>query len=153
MLSDVLSPQTEEGEAPAGSLTVRAREAAAAFELAPLLAHALKHHAAMGDPQTPCAVLLALSRHRFTSSTCYCSNSMVTRFTCYLVQSTTVWNIKKNVIANRVFVFRSDLFPYIDEGTQEHWLLGYIEFLQRHKLWNRATEVSDRGDGHNFSPY
>ncbi|KAJ0176370.1 hypothetical protein K1T71_007549 [Dendrolimus kikuchii] len=36
---------------------------------------------------------------------------------------------------------RSDLFPYIDEGLQEHWLLGYIEFLQRHKLWNVATEV------------
>ncbi|XP_028025577.1 GATOR complex protein WDR24 isoform X4 [Bombyx mandarina] len=36
---------------------------------------------------------------------------------------------------------RSDLFPYIDEGLQEHWLLGYIEFLQKHKLWNVATEV------------
>ncbi|KAJ8722349.1 hypothetical protein PYW08_004751 [Mythimna loreyi] len=36
---------------------------------------------------------------------------------------------------------RSDLFPYIDESLQEHWLLGYIELLQRHKLWNVATEV------------
>ncbi|XP_050555129.1 LOW QUALITY PROTEIN: GATOR complex protein WDR24 [Spodoptera frugiperda] len=36
---------------------------------------------------------------------------------------------------------RSDLFPYIEESLQEHWLLGYIELLQRHKLWNIATEV------------
>ncbi|XP_028169625.1 GATOR complex protein WDR24-like, partial [Ostrinia furnacalis] len=36
---------------------------------------------------------------------------------------------------------RSDLFPYIDESLQEQWLLGYIELLQRHKLWNVATEV------------
>ncbi|XP_049873405.1 GATOR complex protein WDR24 [Pectinophora gossypiella] len=36
---------------------------------------------------------------------------------------------------------RSDLFPYIEEGLQEQWLLGYIELLQRHKLWNVATEV------------
>ncbi|XP_063891924.1 GATOR2 complex protein WDR24 [Helicoverpa armigera] len=36
---------------------------------------------------------------------------------------------------------RSDLFPYIEESLQEHWLLGYIELLQRHKLWNVATEV------------
>lgn len=38
-------------------------------------------------------------------------------------------------------VYRSDLFPYIEESLQEHWLLGYIELLQRHKLWNIATEV------------
>ncbi|CAG9787000.1 unnamed protein product [Diatraea saccharalis] len=36
---------------------------------------------------------------------------------------------------------RNDLFPYIDEGMQENWLLGYIDILQRHKLWNVATEV------------
>ncbi|XP_045773380.1 GATOR complex protein WDR24 [Maniola jurtina] len=36
---------------------------------------------------------------------------------------------------------RNDLFPYIDESLQEQWLLGYIELLQRHKLWNVATEV------------
>ncbi|XP_032517205.2 GATOR2 complex protein WDR24 isoform X1 [Danaus plexippus] len=36
---------------------------------------------------------------------------------------------------------RSDLFPYIDESLQEQWLLGYIELLQRHKLYNAATEV------------
>ncbi|KAL0882789.1 hypothetical protein ABMA27_016337 [Loxostege sticticalis] len=36
---------------------------------------------------------------------------------------------------------RSDLFPYIDESLQEQWLLGYIELLQRHKLWNVANEV------------
>ncbi|XP_068633759.1 GATOR2 complex protein WDR24 [Battus philenor] len=36
---------------------------------------------------------------------------------------------------------RSDIFSYIDEGLQEQWLLGYIELLQRHKLWNVATEV------------
>ncbi|XP_050670198.1 GATOR complex protein WDR24 [Leptidea sinapis] len=36
---------------------------------------------------------------------------------------------------------RSDLFAYIDEATQEQWLLGYIELLQRNKLWNVATEV------------
>ncbi|VVD05395.1 unnamed protein product [Leptidea sinapis] len=38
-------------------------------------------------------------------------------------------------------VSRSDLFAYIDEATQEQWLLGYIELLQRNKLWNVATEV------------
>ncbi|XP_026739465.1 GATOR complex protein WDR24 [Trichoplusia ni] len=37
--------------------------------------------------------------------------------------------------------YRSDLFPYIEESLQEHWLLGYIELLQRNKLWNVATEV------------
>ncbi|GBP16076.1 GATOR complex protein WDR24 [Eumeta japonica] len=37
--------------------------------------------------------------------------------------------------------YRVDLFPYIDEALQEHWLLGYIELLQRHKLWNLATEI------------
>ncbi|KAI5637278.1 WD domain, g-beta repeat domain-containing protein [Phthorimaea operculella] len=36
---------------------------------------------------------------------------------------------------------RADLFPYIDESLQEQWLLGYIELLQRFKLWNEATEV------------
>lgn len=36
---------------------------------------------------------------------------------------------------------RSDLFPYIDESLQEQWLLGYVELLQRHKMWNVATEV------------
>ncbi|XP_064072807.1 GATOR2 complex protein WDR24 [Vanessa tameamea] len=36
---------------------------------------------------------------------------------------------------------RNDLFPYIDESLQEQWLLGYIELLQRNKLWNVATEV------------
>lgn len=36
---------------------------------------------------------------------------------------------------------RSDLFPYIDESLQEQWLLGYVEFLQRHKLWNVAAQV------------
>ncbi|CAH2048923.1 unnamed protein product, partial [Iphiclides podalirius] len=36
---------------------------------------------------------------------------------------------------------RNELFAYIDEGLQEQWLLGYIELLQRHKLWNVATEV------------
>lgn len=29
----------------------------------------------------------------------------------------------------------------LDESTQEHWLLGYIELLNRYKLWNIATEV------------
>ncbi|KPJ15450.1 WD repeat-containing protein 24 [Papilio machaon] len=46
---------------------------------------------------------------------------------------------------------RSDLFSYIEESLQEQWLLGYIELLQRHKLWNVATESVtkpdwDRGD-------
>lgn len=31
----------------------------------------------------------------------------------------------------------------LDEGTQEHWLLGYIELLNRYKLWNVATQVSE----------
>lgn len=30
----------------------------------------------------------------------------------------------------------------LDESTQEHWLLGYIELLTRHKLWNIATQVT-----------
>lgn len=29
----------------------------------------------------------------------------------------------------------------LDEMTQEHWLLGYIELLTRYKLWNVATQV------------
>jgi hypothetical protein len=29
----------------------------------------------------------------------------------------------------------------IDEAKQEQWLLGYIELLGRHKLWNTATQV------------
>lgn len=30
----------------------------------------------------------------------------------------------------------------LDEATQEHWLLGYIELLARHRLWNISTQVS-----------
>lgn len=29
----------------------------------------------------------------------------------------------------------------LDEATQEHWLLGYIELLARHRLWNITTQV------------
>lgn len=29
----------------------------------------------------------------------------------------------------------------LDEATQEHWLLGYIDQLSRYKLWNIATQV------------
>lgn len=29
----------------------------------------------------------------------------------------------------------------LDEGVQEHWLLGYIEMLTRCKMWNVATQV------------
>lgn len=29
----------------------------------------------------------------------------------------------------------------LDEVTQEHWLLGYIDLLSRYKLWDVATQV------------
>lgn len=29
----------------------------------------------------------------------------------------------------------------LDESLQEHWLLGYIDLLTRHRLWNIATQV------------
>ena len=29
----------------------------------------------------------------------------------------------------------------LDESTQEYWLFGYLEMLNRFKLWNVATEV------------
>lgn len=29
----------------------------------------------------------------------------------------------------------------LDESLQEHWLLGYIDLLVRHRLWNVATQV------------
>lgn len=29
----------------------------------------------------------------------------------------------------------------LDEPTQEHWLLGYIELLCRSKLWNQAAQI------------
>lgn len=29
----------------------------------------------------------------------------------------------------------------LDEATQEHWLLGYIEILSSYKLWNIVTQV------------
>ncbi|XP_044271447.1 GATOR complex protein WDR24 [Tribolium madens] len=29
----------------------------------------------------------------------------------------------------------------LDESTQEHWLLGYIELLSRFQLWNIATQI------------
>lgn len=32
----------------------------------------------------------------------------------------------------------------VDEATQEHWMLGYIDFLGRHELYNVATQVSVR---------
>ncbi|CAK1551402.1 unnamed protein product [Leptosia nina] len=69
------------------------------MDVAPLLASALQHHAALGDVQTAATVLLALQEHR------------------------------------------SEVLAYIDEATQEQWLLGYIELLQRHKLWNVAVQV------------
>lgn len=30
----------------------------------------------------------------------------------------------------------------VDEATQEHWFLGYIDFLGRNELWNVATQVN-----------
>lgn len=30
----------------------------------------------------------------------------------------------------------------IDEAKQEQWFLGYIELLNRHQLWNTATQVT-----------
>ncbi|XP_053610184.1 GATOR2 complex protein WDR24 isoform X2 [Plodia interpunctella] len=80
-------------------LSVRADSGRPALDVAPLVAAALRHHAALGDVQTAAVLMLVLQQHR------------------------------------------SDLFPYIDESLQEQWLLGYIEILQRHKLWNVATEV------------
>jgi len=35
---------------------------------------------------------------------------------------------------------------HIDEAKQEQWLLGYIELLGRHKLWNTATQVNIQCD-------
>ncbi|XP_056635992.1 GATOR complex protein WDR24 isoform X2 [Diorhabda sublineata] len=29
----------------------------------------------------------------------------------------------------------------LDEATEEHWLLGYIEMLTSYKLWNNATQI------------
>ncbi|KAI8437205.1 hypothetical protein MSG28_010530 [Choristoneura fumiferana] len=87
------------GSGSEGELAVRAELGAARLDTAPLLAAALRQHAALGDVQTAACVCLALQHHR------------------------------------------TDLFPYIEESLQEQWLLGYIELLQRHKLWNVATEV------------
>ncbi|XP_048478306.1 GATOR complex protein WDR24 [Plutella xylostella] len=81
------------------SLAVGGVRARAAPDLRPLLAAALKQHAALGDVGTAASAMLVLQQHR------------------------------------------SDLFPYIDEPTQEQWLLGYIELLHRHKLYNVSTEV------------
>ncbi|KAF5296732.1 hypothetical protein FQR65_LT10168 [Abscondita terminalis] len=36
---------------------------------------------------------------------------------------------------------RRRLLTGLDEVTQEHWLLGYIELLGRYRLWNIATQV------------
>ncbi|CAF4932006.1 unnamed protein product [Pieris macdunnoughi] len=36
---------------------------------------------------------------------------------------------------------RGELLAYIDEPTQEQWLLGYMELLQRHKAWGVAGQV------------
>lgn len=30
---------------------------------------------------------------------------------------------------------------YLDEVTQEHWLVGYLDLLARHKLWDVCTLV------------
>ncbi|CAH0715219.1 unnamed protein product, partial [Brenthis ino] len=85
----------EAGEA----LCVREARRGGALRAGPLLAAALRLHAALGDVQTAAVVCLALQDHR------------------------------------------NDLLSYIDESMQEQWLLGYIELLQRHKMWNEATEV------------
>lgn len=34
------------------------------------------------------------------------------------------------------------LLTGLDEATQEHWLLGYIELLGRYRLWNIAAQVN-----------
>jgi len=31
----------------------------------------------------------------------------------------------------------------LDEATQEHWLLGYIDWLARHQLWNISSQVNN----------
>ncbi|XP_038220576.1 GATOR complex protein WDR24 [Zerene cesonia] len=36
---------------------------------------------------------------------------------------------------------RGELLAHVDEPTQEQWLLGYVELLQRHKRWSLAAEV------------
>ncbi|XP_041979515.1 GATOR complex protein WDR24 [Aricia agestis] len=41
------------------------------------------------------------------------------------------------VLADR----RAELLRRLDDGLPEQWLLGYVELLQRHKLFNRAAEV------------
>lgn len=94
-----LEDTSNSGSGSEGELSVRAEPLVSRLDTAPLLAAALKAHAALGDVQTAATVCLALQEHR------------------------------------------SDLFPYIDEALQEQWLLGYIELLHRHKLWNVATEV------------
>lgn len=30
----------------------------------------------------------------------------------------------------------------LDEATQEHWLLGYLDILARYRLWEVGTQVS-----------
>lgn len=30
----------------------------------------------------------------------------------------------------------------LDEATQEHWLLGYLDILARYQLWEVGTQVS-----------
>lgn len=37
---------------------------------------------------------------------------------------------------------RKTLSSVLDEATQEHWLLAYIDLLTRQKLWDVATQVS-----------
>ena len=32
----------------------------------------------------------------------------------------------------------------LDEATQEHWLLGYLDTLARHRLWEVGTQVCIR---------
>lgn len=36
---------------------------------------------------------------------------------------------------------RKALESSLDQVTQEHWLLAYIELLSRYKLWNVCTQV------------
>ncbi|XP_077297992.1 WD repeat domain 24 [Arctopsyche grandis] len=36
---------------------------------------------------------------------------------------------------------RNSLSAYLDEVTQEHWLVGYLDLLARHKLWDVCTLV------------
>lgn len=108
---------------PTSVLTVTSVPVMPAWDPTYTVVDALKIHSEMGDVQTSVSVLLVLGDLRLV---------------LYNICTIVIFLHRLTAIVH----FRNSLSPYLDEVTQEHWLVGYLDLLARHKLWDVCTLVS-----------